>query len=24
VSVEQEKAKLAFCVEVAHEVWGTL
>ena len=24
VTVEEEKAKLALCVEVAREVWGTL
>jgi 5-methyltetrahydropteroyltriglutamate--homocysteine methyltransferase len=24
VTVEQEKAKLALCVELAHEVWGSL
>ena len=24
VTVEQEKAKLALCVEVAREVWGSL
>jgi hypothetical protein len=24
VTVEQEKAKLALCVEVAREVWGAL
>jgi len=24
LSVEQQRAKLALCVDLAHEVWGTL
>jgi methionine synthase II (cobalamin-independent) len=24
LTVDQQKAKLALCVELAHEVWGTL